>query len=105
MQAAIENFFKLKDNKKLLIIGDMFELGEESEKEHAKLGTLINELGIETLFCGKLMHYAFQNCIKDNYFPERNNLENWLKNNPVTDSLILIKGSRGMGLEKILSYI
>lgn len=106
MKAAIENFAKLSSNNKILILGDMFELGNESSKEHEELGSFLKGLNFgNILFCGKEMANAKKTYPQAEYFENRALLEAWLKKNPIGKSNILIKGSRGMGLEKIVDYI
>src|SRR5690606_15849304 len=56
MQAAIENLSKSRAERKVLILGDMFELGEESAKEHKLVGELIRTHGFrEVYLCGNLI--------------------------------------------------
>ena len=106
MEAAIKNFGSGTNNPKVLIVGDMFELGPESAEEHRKLGELIAGQPIENVFlCGKEMKAAANVNSKFHYFETKAELENYLKQNPVTNSHLLIKGSRGMGLETILDLL
>ncbi|MFL5730902.1 MAG: UDP-N-acetylmuramoyl-tripeptide--D-alanyl-D-alanine ligase [Cytophagaceae bacterium] len=106
MKAAIENFAKIKASPKILILGDMFELGEESKAEHAVLGKLISGYDFDqVLLCGEQMASAKQACPKAEYFPDKARLTDWFKSHTITGSHLLIKGSRGMGLEKMLDFI
>jgi len=105
MSAAIENFAKLEAENKLMILGAMFELGNESEKEHELLGILTREKKINTIFCGNDMRYAKAVFPESQYFEERKQLENWLLENRINNTTILLKGSRGMGLEKLLDFL
>lgn len=104
MNAAIDSFSKLVDTKKLLILGDMLELGHVSQEEHQKVADKINQLKLNALLVGN----EFQQ-IKNNY--ELKSVKNtdeaiaWLENNLNTFNSILIKGSRGIRLEKISEYI
>ena len=83
----------------------MFELGPESESEHRKLGELIASQPIETAWlCGKEMAAAQVNPAFK-HFETKAELENYLKVNPVKNSYLLIKGSRGMGLETLLNLL
>lgn len=100
MKAAIENFAQLKADHKVLILGDMFELGPESEAEHKQLGKLIKNLGFEkVILCGKEMQYARKELEEAAYFPDKTALLEWLKQAKLQNKYFLIKGSRGMGLE------
>jgi UDP-N-acetylmuramoyl-tripeptide--D-alanyl-D-alanine ligase len=106
MKAAIENFTQLKKDKKALILGDMFELGAESRKEHEALGKLISGLPSEkVILCGKDMQYAKDYCHHATYFKEKKDLEKWIKEQKFDNYEILIKGSRGMGLESLVDLI
>ena len=106
MKAAVENFVLIKKEKKMMILGDMFELGPESRKEHESLGKLISGLNIEkTIFCGREMKYAKDFCHHALYFKDKSELEKFLKENKFKDYQILIKGSRGMGLESLVEFI
>jgi UDP-N-acetylmuramoyl-tripeptide--D-alanyl-D-alanine ligase len=106
MEAAIKNFGSSAGTPKVLIAGDMFELGPESPEEHRKLGELIASQPIEkVLLCGKEMKTAAAVNSAFHYFETKAALENYLKQNPVTNSHLLIKGSRGMGLETLLELL
>jgi UDP-N-acetylmuramoyl-tripeptide--D-alanyl-D-alanine ligase len=106
MKAALENFGKLIPAYKVAILGDMFELGEESELEHRKLGELINTLKLQqVIFCGKNMKNAHDQVLESLYFPARPELEEYLKTTKYSHAHILVKGSRGMGLEKVVEYL
>jgi UDP-N-acetylmuramoyl-tripeptide--D-alanyl-D-alanine ligase len=106
MKAAIENFAKMKAASKMIVLGDMFELGDESQTEHANLGKLVCQFNFgKVILCGQQMAYAFKNCPSALYFPDKLSLQEWLKSNDIKNSHLLIKGSRGMGLEKIVDLI
>ncbi len=104
MEAALENFSKTDLPAKVLLLGDMRELGSEAEKEHLKIIHLIEKnqfkevILVGDIFCsiaGK----------KFNCFQTSLQAASWLEENPVTDKSILIKGSRGIQLEKILKTL
>jgi UDP-N-acetylmuramoyl-tripeptide--D-alanyl-D-alanine ligase len=106
MKAAIEHFAKTEFANKVLILGDMFELGDESEAEHGALGKLVSELKFsKVILVGKNMIAASRTSDKTMYFENKTTLQEWLKENILKDSHILIKGSRGMGLETLLEDI
>lgn len=103
MEMALKNFSKIKANSKTIILGDMFELGEESEKEHQKIADLAASLKFDTIFfVGNLFNIV--NTDK-HQFKNFKDLESFLKNNPLKNQYILIKGSRGMQLERCLQLI
>jgi UDP-N-acetylmuramoyl-tripeptide--D-alanyl-D-alanine ligase len=102
MKAAIENFAMMDSGNKVLILGDMFELGNESEKEHAALGKILKDKNPGLLIlCGKEMIAAKTLVPEALHFDSRALLEEWLRTHKFNHSTILIKGSRGMGLEKV----
>jgi UDP-N-acetylmuramoyl-tripeptide--D-alanyl-D-alanine ligase len=106
MAAAIANFAKLDAPKKILILGDMFELGEAAEEEHLALGKQIAAEKFDiVILSGKLMQFALPALPKAYYFPDKFSLHNWVMDNPQENTFILIKGSRGMSLETVLSVM
>jgi UDP-N-acetylmuramoyl-tripeptide--D-alanyl-D-alanine ligase len=106
MLAAITNLNQLSETKKIAIIGDMFELGKESKIEHLKIVNEIASLpSLTTYFVGDLF---FENETKINncmFFQDFEGLSNYLQSQNLVNSTILIKGSRGMALERALSFL
>ncbi|RZM25349.1 MAG: UDP-N-acetylmuramoyl-tripeptide--D-alanyl-D-alanine ligase [Pedobacter sp.] len=102
MIAAIDNLNAISADRKVAILGDMFELGPESAAQHQLIVTHANENAPDLLiFIGK--HFKASAGKGNNlFFESPADAEAWLKSNPVKDSLILLKGSRGMALEKLL---
>jgi len=106
MNVAISHFAGTTNDPKVLILGDMFELGEESNKEHADLGKLIASFTFEKiLLVGEQMQHALMHLPQAFYFPDKFGLHNWLQDHPITHSFILIKGSRGIQLESVLPFL
>jgi UDP-N-acetylmuramoyl-tripeptide--D-alanyl-D-alanine ligase len=106
MQAAIENIAAMKTKNKVLILGDMFELEQEAEKEHRAIGKLIRERGIRNVYlCGSLFKSALHEIPTAKYFVKKEELVEELKQFPIADSTILVKASRGIGLETILENL
>lgn len=106
MAAAIRQFATTPAKRKAVILGDMYELGAESEAEHAALGKLIADSKFDlVILAGKDMHYALGYLPKAYYFPDKFSLHNWVMDNPMTDTHVLIKGSRGMSLETVVPFI
>lgn len=104
MSAAVQNFINLKtDKKKVVILGDMLELGDEAPAEHKAIGELVAKGDFElVVLAGKLMSSALEALPKAYYFPDKFSLHNWLLDKQIQNSFVLIKGSRGMGLESTL---
>ena len=106
MQAAIENLAGMNTTHKVAIVGDMFELEGESEKEHRDLGKLLKEKKIDLVYlCGKLVASAKTEIPDALHFESKALLIEELKKNPISNSTILVKASRGIGLETILDYL
>jgi UDP-N-acetylmuramoyl-tripeptide--D-alanyl-D-alanine ligase len=106
MEAAIRNFDQLKTNKKMVILADMFELGNDAPTEHAALGQLIANCHFDTvLLVGQLMQHTLVYLPKAFYFPDKFGLHVWLQDHPIIDTHILVKGSRGMKLESVLDIL
>lgn len=106
MEAAIVNLAAMQAPKKVVILGDMFELEEEAEKEHHRIGELLKEKKFDRAYlCGKLMESAKVLFPEARYFENKELLIAELKANPIADSTILVKASRGIGLETIVEYL
>jgi UDP-N-acetylmuramoyl-tripeptide--D-alanyl-D-alanine ligase len=106
MAAAVENFARLDVPKKILILGDMFELGDAAPEEHLELGKKIAMHHFDiVLLAGMLMQHALPALPKAYYFPDKFSLHNWVMDNPQDHAYILIKGSRGMALESVLAVM
>ncbi len=103
MAASVSNFAKTPAPKRVVILGDMYELGAESAEEHRKLGDLVASFGFDTvILCGKEMGVAAKHHAAFIYFESKIELQEWLTDNILEDSTILVKGSRGMGLESLV---
>ncbi|MBL3657088.1 UDP-N-acetylmuramoyl-tripeptide--D-alanyl-D-alanine ligase [Fulvivirga sediminis] len=106
MASAIENLFLMKTQKKIIILGDMKELGPESDLEHEKLGATLSEKQFTDIYlCGELIQPALKHVPEANYFTSRKELIEALKETEFSDSVILIKASRSLGLEEIVEYL
>lgn len=103
MMAALNNFSKMGLEHKALILGDMRELGENSLAEHQKIVDFIEEKKFDTVF---LIGENFSNT-KNNYnhFDNISDFDDFLMKNPLRDYYILIKGSRGIELEKCIDLL
>ncbi len=106
MAVAIENFKQLTDTNKIAVLGDMFELGEDSLKEHALIVSLLSNQ--DEIICHFVGADFFANSLnRENFYfhASYNDLASYFKSNPRVNSTILIKGSRGMALERILEVM
>lgn len=101
MEASITNFYNMSADKTMLILGEMLELGEESDIEHLSLVSNLRKLNFNNVF---LVGSNFIK-LKSNFtYPVFNDVEQLiieLKKMKISDSHILIKGSRKNKLEKV----
>jgi UDP-N-acetylmuramoyl-tripeptide--D-alanyl-D-alanine ligase len=111
MKASIELVGSIaKHGRKILVLGDMFELGEKSEVLHRLLLTVIKRNKIsEVLLIGTKMKQLFEELqskgIDSKYFGTRKSLGNYLKKANFDDCTVLIKGSRGMKMEEFVKIV
>jgi len=105
MQLALVNFNDISEKNKILFIGDMYELGENSHDMHQDIVSTIEEMNFDqTYLLGDLFNKTkFSSKIKA--FANLEDLNNNVNLEEISNSTILIKGSRGMQLEKILDFI
>ena len=103
MELAISSLIKNKKNNPYFILGDMLELGQNSLKEHQ---SIINLLEVNNTINVLLVGPEFGNS-KHSFihFKQTNDLKEYLKQNPIKNSTILLKGSRGMKLEELESVL
>ncbi|RZJ79993.1 MAG: UDP-N-acetylmuramoyl-tripeptide--D-alanyl-D-alanine ligase [Flavobacterium sp.] len=105
MAAALNNLKALNSAHKTAIIGDMFELGPEAAEQHLLVAKLAQQNQIDqVIFIGKNF-YAFKDQFNGEFFATPAAAKEYLINNPVKNSLVLLKGSRGMALEQLLPLI
>ncbi len=106
MLVALENFIQLDKTNKCIIIGDMYELGEESLAEHKAIVSFLNSnSNFDCHFVGKDF---FANSIQKENFHFYHTFEDFIKflsSIKPERKTLLIKGSRGMALERTLEYL
>jgi UDP-N-acetylmuramoyl-tripeptide--D-alanyl-D-alanine ligase len=105
MRKAIDAFLESPGSNKLMILGDMLELGVNSHEEHSRILRILNNQGFTDVI---LVGHQFEITGKEfgyRSFPGVENLREFLKKNPVKGKNILVKGSRGIMLEKIYDLI
>ena len=104
MKAALENLEAIPAKNKIAILGDMFEVGNTSAEEHQIIIDLLEKLEFSNMMvCGKNFYQtSTQEVLKFENFED---LKNYIQRNNFEDATILIKGSRGMALERILKVI
>ena len=105
MKAAIDNFAEIDTNRKMLILGDMLELGQDEQKEHQKIVDLIVENRFrDVLLVGKI----FKSCKLPEIFKSFDDVESlnrFLESEEVKGHSILLKASNGTGLKKCVEYL
>lgn len=105
MAEALKNFALIPGSEKMIILGDMLELGAESEKEHHEILELAASLMFKRVI---LVGSEFQKAARNFKWLKFNHAEDvveWLRTNDLTDYAILIKGSRGIHLEKLIPFL
>jgi len=100
MNAAIESFSALAADKKLVILGDMLELGERADEEHAKVLEKLESLSLNNILLVGPVFRKVSAGKNFKTFSDVKELSGFLIKQPVKGYTILIKGSRGIGLEK-----
>ena len=103
MAAALRNFAALQASPKIALLGDMRELGEESRAEHARIVDLLVAEGLDARLVGA--EFA---AVADGRFPTYENAEAlaaWLQEHPVSGATLLVKGSRGITMEKVIPVL
>lgn len=104
MQLAVENLRQVKAQHKMVILGDMLELGDESPAEHSAIVNLVEESGFEKMiFVGP----DFKEVIAGRFicFINSDEAKDWLHTQNIRDFTILVKGSRGIKMEKVLEAL
>lgn len=106
MMAALENFKHLNQHRKMIFLGDMFELGSTTESEHQVIVDYLEKNNLGKI--GLIGKNFFKTNVKNldiEKFKTFEDLKLNLQNHPIEDSFLLIKGSRGMALERILELL
>ena len=104
LKKAIQNLENIKHENKIIILGDMFELGEETNIEHQKIIDQCLKSGVSNVF---LVGKIFNANNNTNYtsFDNIGDLITLLKTQSIEDAFVLIKGSRGMKLEQVVDCL
>lgn len=104
MEAALTNMRIIEATHKVVILGDMFELGEESSYEHKKVVELAKTIsGARLIFVGKAF-YEHQD-VGGEFFETTSDAKVALLSNPISHATILLKASRGMAFEKLMDVL
>jgi UDP-N-acetylmuramoyl-tripeptide--D-alanyl-D-alanine ligase len=111
MEMSLQLLAQIKKyNKRVAILGDMFELGQASRVLHEKLSRVIVRNKIDSVYTlGKMMKHLHpmlkSKKIDVIHFNDRVTLNNFLKEKSFANSVVLVKGSRGMKMEEFVETI
>ncbi len=106
MKASITSFIDNKKNKGSVILGDMHELGKFTGTAHQKIINQLESTDINSiLIVGEHFFKTQSNDPRVRAFKTLDETKDYLIQNPFEDTEILIKGSRGMTMEKLLDYL
>ncbi len=102
MEAALKNFDMMEGRHKMVFLGEMAELGEESEQEHKRIAELLKnyQFGKVVLVGEKFSKLA--SGLTADYFPSSTAVADWIKSRKIAKATILIKGSRSSKMEAVL---
>lgn len=100
VKSALESFALIEDVQKMFILGDMLELGNESLNEHQQVLNFAQEKGLSGYTVGPIFSMLSSGSVL-NKFGSCEEAEHYLQGHKIQNKLILLKGSRGIGLEKL----
>lgn len=104
MAAALKNFAAMQSRQKIVVLGDMNELGADTAIAHRQLGESLGKMNFEAIFLfGQHMHYAAEMLPEAQYFNEFEALKETFNNHNLSGRTVLLKGSRTLGLERLLA--
>jgi UDP-N-acetylmuramoyl-tripeptide--D-alanyl-D-alanine ligase len=105
VKAALENFISLDFSNKCVILGDMLELGNVSEKEHKMVVDFVIKQDFKHIILVGDIYFLIDVPINIKQFKTVEELNNWISLNKIYESNVLIKGSRGIQLERVIENL
>lgn len=104
MTAALENIQQLQSTKKIIILGDMFEMGETTHEAHRKVIDSARSIPLtRRIFVGKAFYKHRDE--KDEFYETTSSAIIALQSHPIRNTLVLMKASRGMAFEKLVDLL
>ena len=103
MGPAVHDFAAYPAQHKILVLGDMFELGEDSESEHKAILDAIEYNAFTAVALAGRQFFVFKGDYKAHFFEDTGDLKNWFHQQKFQDAVIFVKGSRGMQMESIIN--
>ena len=110
MAAALTNFSNIQTPHKVVMLGDMLELGEDSLSEHVNIVNTVSVMDLDEVYLvGKEFASALAvlplSSEKIIHFNTSDELSRWVEDEGIEDSVVLIKGSRGIKMEKVIEKL
>lgn len=107
MKLSIESFIKFSETPKVLVLGDMLELGKMSSREHDVLIFALSKMDniAHIYFVGAMFYELKRDMPNASWFKTVGDFQKYLFENPLTDSIVLLKGSRGIKLESVIDLL
>ncbi|HIA11002.1 MAG TPA: UDP-N-acetylmuramoyl-tripeptide--D-alanyl-D-alanine ligase [Flavobacteriales bacterium] len=105
MKAALESFHQMESDNKVLIIGDMLELGSYTQEEHLAILEQVRKQQFDNVFLVGENFGRIKDSISCTHFNTVQQAKDYLVETPVRNSLILLKASRGIGLESLVEAL
>lgn len=107
MAAALDNFENIQAERKIAMLGDMRELGDDSLTEHISILRRLRGMDVEAYLVGEEFAKAVdaEGAGTERLFASSEELSEYLLTNPVKDAVVLLKGSRGIAMEKVLEQL
>ena len=106
MRVAIDNFTEMPGHHKVLILGEMLELGQATSDAHREIVRLAAEGCFDRVFLiGNNFEHCFDKCNFIAWFPDTETFISELRTHRLENAFILIKGSRGNKLERVVEYL
>ena len=103
MKVALDNFKAMAGEHKIVFLGDMFELGDDSALEHQQIAEQASNLGCQEVFL--IGEHFFNTTTPAHKFRSFEDLKDYLNERRITEGTLFIKASRGMALERILDLL